>query len=339
MRGVPTALVTAMALSAVSVGSTRAEEVVNLYSYRQPFLIEPFLERFTEKTGIKVNIVFAKKGLAQRLEAEGENTQADVLLAVDIARLSNHADKDQFQAVRSDVLNTNIPEGLRDPEGRWYGLSKRLRVVAASKDRVMDGEIQRIEELADPKWRDRICTRQGSHVYNRALLSSLIAHNGEAEAEIWATALVANLARKPEGNDRAQAKAIHEGVCDVAIMNHYYYGKMVDSDKSEQNEWAKSIKLVFLNQGDRGNHVNLSGAGVVKHAKNKENAVKLLEFLTGLEAQGMYSDLNWEYPANPNAKIAPRLAALGAVKTDDLPIVTIAEIAPNAQKMIDRVGW
>jgi iron(III) transport system substrate-binding protein len=242
--------------------------------------------------------------------------------------------------VKSDILKENIPSHLRDSNNKWFALSKRARILAVSKDRVSSNSIKNIEDLADPKWRGKICTRPGSHDYNRSLLAAIIAANGEEKAEEWASNLVLNLARKPEGNDRAQAKAIHEGVCDVAVMNTYYFGKMKFNEKNpEQKEWAKSINLVFTNQDNRGNHINVAGGGVVKYSKNKDSAIALLEFLTQPEAQVLYSTMNYEYPVNPNVLPSEELNSWGEFKEDILPVERLAELAPTAQKIIDRVGW
>lgn len=312
---------------------------LNVYSHRQPFLIKPFLDEFEKESGVKVNVVFASKGLAQRLKAEGARSPADLVLTVDISRLQAYADMDLFAPVSSEILTKNIPAHLRDARGRWYGLSKRARVVAIAKDRVKPGEIERIEDLADPKWRGRICSRPGSHVYNRALLASIIAANGEEAAEKWAKALVANLARRPQGNDRAQAKAIFQGQCDVAIMNSYYYGKMKFSDVPEQRDWAQSIQLLFTNQNDRGNHINISGGGVVKTSRQKDLALKLLEFLTKKTAQSLYADVNFEYPVNQAVSPVAEVRLWGKFIEDKVAIETISRLAPKAQMIIDRVGW
>ena len=317
-----------------------AEKEVNVYSYRQPILINPFFEEFTKNTGIKVNVLHAKKGLLERILAEGEDTPADLILTVDIARLNQFVKEDVLQPIQSSILIDNIPSHLRDSEDRWFALSKRARIVAVSKERIADGAINKIEDLADPKWKGKICTRAGSHDYNRSLLASIIASHDEEVAENWAKGLVANLARKPEGNDRAQAKAIYEGVCDIALMNTYYFGKMKFNEKNpEQKKWAQSINLVFTNQEDRGNHINVAGGGVVKYSKNKENAIALLEFLTQPKAQSLYSYMNYEYPVNPNMSLSEELKSWGEFKEDKLPIEKLAELAPIAQKIIDRVGW
>ena len=313
---------------------------VNVYSYRQPILIDPIFEEFTKSTGIKVNILHAKKGLLERLLSEGNNTPADVVLTVDISRLNQFVEADVLMPINSNILKKNVPSHLRDIDNRWFSFSKRARIVAISKDRVESGAIKKIEDLADPKWKGKICTRKGSHVYNRSLLASIITALGEKKAEEWAKGLVSNLARKPEGNDRAQAKAIYEGVCDIAIMNTYYYGKMKFNEKNpEQKYWAKAIDLVFTNQSDRGNHINVAGGGVVKYSKNKENAIALLEFLIQPQAQLLYSSKNYEYPVNPNMELSNELKSWGMFKEDKLPVEKLAELAPIAQKIIDRVGW
>ena len=323
----------------ISFSAYSASEV-NVYSYRQPILIDPFFEEFTKSTGIEVNVLHAKKGLLERLSSEGANTPADLVLTVDISRLKQFVEKDVLTPIESSTLQKNIPSHLRDSNNRWFALSKRARVVVASKERVVTGAIKRIEDLTNPKWRGKICTRPGSHAYNRSLLASIIAANGETEAEEWAKGLVENLARDPEGNDRAQAKAIFEGVCDIAIMNTYYYGKMKFNEKNpEQKDWANAITLIFTNQNDRGNHINVAGGGVVKHSKNKDNAIALLEFLTTPKAQALYSSINYEYPVNPIMTLSDELASWGELKEDKLPIEKLAELAPIAQKIIDRVGW
>ena len=233
---------------------------LNIYSYRKPQLLQPFLDAYSEKTGTEFNVVHAPKGLAQRLQAEGAASPADVVLTVDVSRLHELASSNLLAPLSSEIINDRIPAHLRDPEDRWTALSTRARIIAVSKDRVQDGAIKRIEDLTKPEWEGRICVRKGSHVYNRALLASLVVHHGADEAEKWAKGLVANLARKPQGNDRAQAKAVYAGECDVAIMNTYYFGKMKFNKKNpEQRDWANALKIIFLNQEGRGQHINISG--------------------------------------------------------------------------------
>ena len=314
---------------------------INIYSHRQPFLINPFLELFTQETGIKTNVVYSKKGLAQRLKAEGENSPADVILTVDIGRLYVYDDLDLLAPIDSKKLKNNIPNYLRSPDNTWFGLSKRARVIVVHNEKIAEGEITRIEDLANPKWKGKICSRPGSHVYNRGIMASVLAALGEEEAEKWAKAMVANFAKRPQGNDRAQVKAIHEGECEIALINNYYFGKLKFSEDPEQRKWADSVRLVFPNQaeGDRGAHVNISGGGIAKFSKNKEEAQKLLEFLTSEKAQKLYGDINFEYPANLKIEPGDELKSWGSFREDTLPIIKIAELAPDAQKIIDRVGW
>lgn len=338
MRIIHSLLSVIIALCVIAPIAHSAE--VNIYSHRQRVLLEPFLEAFTAKTGIETNVVFASKGLAQRLAAEGKASPADLVLTVDIARLSEYAALDLFQPVSSDILTSAIPAHLRSPDNRWFGLSKRTRIIVTHKDRVPKGAITRIEDLADPQWEGRICTRKGSHVYNRALLASLIAHHGAEEATTWAKGLVANLARKPQGNDRAQAKAIYAGECDIAIMNHYYFGKMINNDKEpEQKDWASVLDVVLPNQADRGAHINITGGGIAKYAPNVGNAQKLLEFLVSEEAQNLYAAINYEYPVIDERKGPSGLPGFGALNADTLPIQALADNARSAQMIIDRVGW
>lgn len=324
-----------------SVSSLSMASELNIYSHRQPFLINPFLEAFTRETGIKTNVLYSTKGLAQRLKAEGENSPADVILTVDIGRLYIYADMDLLAKVNSQILDENIPNHLKSNLNTWFGLSKRSRVIVAAENRVKDGEILRIEDLADEKWKGKICSRPGSHVYNRALMASMIAAHGKVEAEKWAEGLVRNLARRPQGNDRAQVKAIYEGQCDIALINNYYFGKLKFSDDNNQRDWIKGLKLIFPNQGEneRGAHINISGGGVAKYSKNKESAIKLLEFLSQENSQNLYGEINFEYPANPNIEPSEELKSWGEFREDKLSIVKIAELGYEAQKIIDKVGW
>ena len=230
-----------------SVTSAHAASEVNLYSYRQPFLIEPMLDEFTRQTGIEVNVVFANKGMVEKIRAAGANNPADAVLTVDVGRLDALRQAGLLEPVGSSILNETIPAHLRHPEGLWFGLTTRARIALVSKDRVQPGELETLADLADPKFRGRICSRSGKHVYNVALIASVIANEGEAAAEQWLSGVRSNLARKPQGNDRAQSKAIYEGVCDVAISNHYYMGKMAtNEEKPEQKKWAAAVRVQFL---------------------------------------------------------------------------------------------
>ncbi|MAZ34710.1 MAG: iron ABC transporter substrate-binding protein [Thalassospira sp.] len=325
-------------LGAATVAATAASaQEVNVYSLRQPFLVEPLFESFTKETGVKVNVIFAEKGLVERIKQEGANSPADLLMTVDISRIQEAVDAGVTEAVDSDVLETNIPAHLRDENDRWFALTQRGRALYASKDRVAEGEITTYEDLADPKWKGRVCTRPGSHDYNVALISSMIAHHGAEEAKTWLEGLKANLARKPQGNDRGQVKAIKEGECDVAIANTYYYGKMLDDP--EQRAWAESVNIVFPNQDGRGMSMNISGMTLIKGAPNKENAVKLMEFLSGDEAQKIYAEVNYEYPVKAGVEWSDYVKSWGTFKADELPLAEIARLRADAVRMVDQVGY
>ncbi|MCC9622673.1 Fe(3+) ABC transporter substrate-binding protein [Thalassospira sp. MA62] len=310
---------------------------VNVYSLRQAFLVEPIFEKFTSETGIKVNVIFAEKGLVERIKQEGANSPADVLMTVDISRIQQAVDAGVTEAVSNDVLAENIPAHLRGADGNWFGLTQRGRAIYASKDRVGADEIQTYEDLADPKWEGRICTRSGTHVYNVALFASMIAVHGEEDAKEWLEGLKSNLARKPQGNDRAQVRAIKEGECDLSIGNTYYYGKMLDDP--EQKEWADAVNLIFPNQDNRGMSMNISGMSLIENAPNRDNAIKLMEFLSEDVAQEMYAQVNYEYPVNPDVEWAENVKVWGVFKADDLPLEDIARLSPAAIRMVDEVGY
>jgi len=332
-------LVGTLITAALLYSSTLSAKSINIYSHRQPFLLNPFLQAFEKETGIKSNIIYSTKGLAQRMLAEGQRSPADIVLTVDISRLNVYAEENLLIPIQSKTLLKNIPSHIRDKKNRWFGFSKRARVLVVSNERVDPTKLRRIENLANPLWRGRICSRKGSHIYNRALLASIVAANGEPAAEKWANSLVQNLARRPQGNDRAQVKAIFQGVCDLAIINSYYFGMLRNSPILEQRQWVKNVRIVFTNQDDRGNHINISGGGVARYSKNKKLAIKFLEFLSEEKAQKLFSRINYEFPGNPNIAYSEELLSWGKFSEDKLPIVKIAEIAPAAQRIIDRVGW
>ena len=325
------------------LGQTQATVAaeLNIYSHRQPFLIKPFLKAFTQKTGIKTNVVYASKGLVQRLLAEGAASPADVVLTVDIGRLRQYADKNLFATFASDKLRSAIPRHLRSSDDTWFGFSKRSRIIAVSKDLENQDQIKRFENLADKSWRGKVCSRPGSHVYNRALLSSILAANGEAGAKAWAEGIVANFARSPRGNDRAQIKAIYSRECGITIVNHYYYGKLINSSNSEERKWAKSVNIIIPNQAenDRGAHINISGGGIAAYSKNREEAESFLEFLISKEAQKLYATINYEYPVRSDIALPNILTSWGKFKEDNLPIETLADSYLEAQMIIDQVGW
>ena len=326
------------AMFALFISSSMAAAAeVNVYSYRQPFLIKPLFDAFTKETGIDVNTVYAQQGLVERLKSEGANSPADLIFTVDIGRLTDAVDAEVTQAVNSDILNANIPAPYRAASGHWFGLTTRARVIAASKERVKEGEISTYEALADPKWKGRICTRSGKHPYMVGLVASMIVHHGEAKAKEWLEGLKANLARKPQGNDRSQAKAIKEGQCDIAVMNHYYMAQMMRDE--EQSAWADAIYLVFPNQSDRGTHLNVSGMALTRSAPNKANAIKLMEFLSSDLAQQMYAEENSEYPVKDGVPWSGLLMSWGKFKADTVALDKVAQHRADAIKMVDAVQY
>jgi iron(III) transport system substrate-binding protein len=326
-------------VSAPQAASAAEAGEVNVYSYRQPYLINPLLKTFTAETGIKVNVIFAEKGLIERMQAEGRNSPADLLLTVDIGNLEQATASGVAQPVKSEVLEKSIPAAYRSKDGQWWGLTRRARVVYASKDRVAEDNIT-YEELADPKWRGKICIRSGQHVYNVALIASMIAHHGEAKTEEWLKGFKANLARKPAGDDRLQVKGVYAGECDIAIGNTYYMGAMLKNDKQpEQKEWANSVKMLFPNTQDRGTHVNVSGALVAKNAPHKDNAIKLLEFLASDEGQEMYAEVNNEYPVRDDVAWSDLVKSWGEFKPDPITLDEVAGMRKKASELVDKVGF
>ncbi len=313
-----------------------AQDTINIYSYRQSYLIDPVVEQFTKDTGIKVNVLFAKKGLAERLQREGKYTKADLVLTVDISRLMELTSRGLTQEVNNSIINGNIPKQLRDKDNHWFALTTRVRNIYASKDRI--GKIAiRYEDLVDKKYKGKICTRSGKHPYTIALISSMIAHHGSVKTKDWLIGVKANLARRPQGNDRAQVKAIKEGICDIALGNSYYFGNMLIDEK--QKKWADSVYLLFPNQQDRGSHVNVSGMALTKYAPNKESALKLMEYLTGDLAQGIYAMINKEYPVKKGVKPSPLVSSWGQFKPDQLPMSEIAKNRQLAMKLVDQVKF
>lgn len=326
-------------LPADTIATAEEAREVNVYSYRQPYLINPLFKEFTEETGIKVNVIFAEKGLIERIQAEGRNSPADVLLTVDVGNLTQATDAGIAQPIHSSALEAAIPPAYRAADYEWFGLTRRARVVYASKERVKLDKIT-YEDLADPKWRGKICIRSGQHVYNVALIASLIAAHGEDWTETWLKGVKANLARKPAGDDRLQVKGVYAGECDIAVGNTYYMGAMLKNDKEpEQKEWANSVNIIFPNTDDRGTHVNISGAVVAKYAPNKDNAVKLLEFLASDKGQEMYADVNNEYPVKEGIPWSPLVTSWGSFKPDPISLNDIAALRKKASELVDKVGF
>tara|TARA_R110002049_G_scaffold101432_9_gene246044 strand:+ start:3778 stop:4791 length:1014 start_codon:yes stop_codon:yes gene_type:complete len=310
---------------------------VNIYSARQPELIQPMLDAFTAETGIDVNIVFLQDGMIERLKAEGARSPADVVLTVDIASLTAIAEAGVTQPVVSDLINANIPAQFRDPEGNWIGLTSRARVAYVSNERVAAGEITTFEDLADPRWQGRICTRSGLHSYNVAMVAAFLAHNGEEATLAWLEGLKANLARSPQGNDRAQVKAIWAGECDVALGNTYYMGKMLEDP--EQTEWANSTNIVFPIMGGSGAHVNVSGMAMTASAPNRDDALALMEFLTSQTAQSLYAEVNYEYPLNPAVSPSELVQSWGSFTPDAISLTEVAAKRADAVRLIEQVNF
>ena len=326
-----------LTLAAMMVAAPAIAEDVNVYSYRQPELIKPLTDAFTEQTGINVNAVFLSKGLIERLKAEGKRSPADLIFTTDISRLAGVVNEGLTQPVESDALNANIPAEMRDESGHWFGLTARARVVYASKDRVADGEVTTYEDLASDKWKGRICIRSGMNAYNLALISAVITHHDEATTTTWLEGLKANLARKPQGNDRAQVKAIWAGECDIAIGNTYYMAAMLK--KEDQQAWAESVRIVFPKFENGGTHMNISGMAMTKAAPNKDNALKLMEFLASAEGQKIYAEINAEYPVLPSVKASDLVESWGTFERDDIGLTTIAANRTAAVKLVEEVGF
>lgn len=327
----------AFGLVAAMTTASSAVADVNIYSYRQPELVKPLFDAFTQKTGIDVNVVFLAKGLVERLKAEGKRSPADLIFTTDIGRLASAVKAGVTQPVQSAALEGQIPAELRDPDGHWFGLTARARVIYAAKDRVEDGEITTYDDLADPKFKGRICTRSGTNAYNLALTSAAIANYGEEATEAWLKGVKANLARRPQGNDRAQVKAIWAGECDISVGNTYYMGLMLKNE--EQKEWADSVRILFPTFKDGGTHINLSGVALTNSAPNKEEAIQLMEFLASNEGQRLYALVNNEYPVNPEVAPSDLVASWGPIKRDDTSLALIAELRSKAISLVEKVNF
>jgi iron(III) transport system substrate-binding protein len=332
---------TASALLLLSTGlAAQAADEVTLYTTREPGLVQPLLSAFTARSGVKVNTVFVKDGLLERVKAEGARSPADVLMTVDIGNLLDLVDGGATQPLPSPALRSAIPAPLRGADDQWFALSQRARVLYADKDLKLGAF--RYEDLAQPKWKGKVCIRAGQHPYNTALVSALIAHDGEAKAEQWLRGVKANLARKPTGGDRDVARDILGGICDVGLANSYYVGQMKASrEGTDARKWGDGIQVVrptFARTG--GTHVNISGAAVARHAPNRDNARKLLEFLVSEPAQALYAQANYEYPVRAGVALDPIIAAsIGHLAADTLPLAEIAKHRRQASALIDKVGF
>lgn len=310
---------------------------VNIYTTRQPELIQPVMDAFTANTGIAVNLGFVEDGIVERLVAEGDRSPADLVMTIDIASLTQIVDAGVIQPVENEVLDAAIPASLRDGDDMWFGLTTRARIVYTSKDRVADGEVTTYEDLASDKWKGRICTRSGTHNYNLALTSAMIAHSGEDAAKDWVTGVKSNLARKPQGNDRAQVKAIWAGECDISLGNTYYMGLMMADP--EQQPWADSVRIVFPTFEAGGTHVNVSGVALTKAAPNRDNAIRLMEYLVSPEAQAIYAEVNNEYPVRPDAKVSDLVASWGTFTADSIDLTEVANQRAAALRIMEEVDF
>lgn len=324
------------ALTTLAAGPAAAD--VNIYTTREPGLIEPLIASFTKATGIAVNTVFMKDGLAERVATEGESSPADILMAVDAGNLVDLVDKGVTQPIDSAVLKDAIPAQLRDEGNQWFGLSYRARVVYAAKD--LDLSAINYEDLSDPKWQGKICIRSGQHPYNTALFADYIAHHGAEATETWLTGLKANLARKAAGGDRDGARDILGGICDIAVANSYYVGLMRSGKGGEEQvAWGDAIKVVLPTFKDGGTQVNISGAAVAKHAPHKDEAVKFLEYLVSDEAQEIYAKANFEYPVKAGVAADPIVASFGTLTVDKTPLSEIVKHRKTASELVDKVGF
>ncbi len=337
--GIGAALVSA-AMAAVVTAGQAAAQTVNLYNARHYGTDQTLWDSFTRQTGIKVNVVQGGQDeLVQRLITEGANSPADVFITVDAGRLAFAADKGLFQPVKTPALEAAIPAHLREPNGLWYGVAVRARVLVYDRQKVQPEDLSTYEALAEPKFKGKILVRSGTYIYNLSLLGSIIAADGAAAAEAWAKGLVANMARPPQGGDTDQIKAVAAGVGDIAISNSYYFARLVASDKPDDKAIAAKLGVFFPNQNNRGTHVNVSGAGVTRSAPNKDNAVKFLEFLASPDAQRYFADVAFEYPANPKVPPHPFLAGFGTFRQDTLNAATYGANNVEAARIMDRAGW
>jgi iron(III) transport system substrate-binding protein len=334
--GVRFAAGVAAAIVTMSAAPAGAQEI-NLYTTREPGLIKPLIDGFTSSTGVKVNSIFIKDGLGERVGAEGAKSPADILMTVDIGNLIDLVEKGLTQPVQSQTLERAIPANLRGANGEWFTLSMRARVLYAAKSLNLSGFTY--EELADPKWKGKVCIRSGQHPYNTAMIAAYLAHHGEARTEAWLTGLKANLARPATGGDRDVARDILGGICDIGIANSYYVGLMRSgAGGPEQQKWGDAINVVLPTFKGGGTQVNVSGAAVARHAPNKAAAVRFLEYLVSDAAQKIYAEANYEYPVKPGAPIHPLIAQLGTLAVDGLPLTEIARHRAAASKLVDKVG-
>lgn len=320
--------------------SNQSDNELNIYTSRQPQLLEPIIEDFYADTGIKVNLLSGNaQELMERIDIEGENTKADIFMTVDAGVLWQANERGIFSEIESDILSNNIPTYLKDPNNSWFGFSKRARTIVYSSDEYSEDDFSTYEDLADPKWKGKLLARSSSNIYNQSLLASIIANNGKQSAMKWAAAVRKNMARPPEGSDRDQMRAVAAGIGDVAIANTYYVGLLVNSSNPKDQEVAKKVGVFFPNQKGRGAHINISGGGIVKWSKNKANAVKLLEFLTGPEAQEQFPNATYEFPLEINSTNSELLQSWGKFKADPLSLSELGKLNSEAVKIFALSNW
>jgi iron(III) transport system substrate-binding protein len=332
-----TALAVAGAVCTSPITTTASANEVNIYTYRENKLIQPLFDAFTKDTGIKVNVISASSGLEQRIKTEGANSPADVLLTVDISRLEDAVQNGITQPINSKAIDAAVPAQYRDLEGHWAAVALRARVVYASKERVPQTAIT-YEELADPKWKGKICIRSGQHMYNNALFAAMVAKHGEAKTEEWLKGLKANLAQKPSGGDRETARDIAAGKCDLGIGNTYYWALMNDVE-ADKKSWASATKVILPTFQGGGTHVNLSGVALMKNSPHKANGLKFIEWMVGPQAQQMHADLNYEYPIRSGVPINKTIAGYGTLKADAVPLAQVAANRKKASALVDKVGF
>jgi len=318
-----------------------AQDTVNIYTTRQETLIQPVLDAYRDASGAEVNVIFIKEGLVERLQSEGANSPADVVLTADVGAILQVDEAGLLQPIQSDAIDAAIPAAYRQSDGRWFGFSLRARPIMYAKDRVDPSEITTYEDLADPKWKGRICVRSSSNVYNQSLVSSMIVANGAEETEEWAKGFVANFARDPDGGDRDQIMAVAAGECDIALANTYYLGGMLTStDNPEQKEAAQAVAIAWPNQDDRGVHVNITGGGVAAHAPHKDAAIRFLEFLTTEEAQRLFADVVNEYPIVAGLEANETVSSFGEFTADTVSLEQLGgDVRRQAVEIMDRAGW
>jgi iron(III) transport system substrate-binding protein len=330
----------AAALGLASVAANAQQKVLNLYSSRHYQTDDALYANFEKATGIKINRVDGPEDpLIERMKNEGNKSPADVLITVDMGRLLKAQEAGLFQPIKSAVLDEKIPRELRAPDGTWFGFSIRARPIYYAKGKIDPKQIANVEDLADPKFKGKICVRSGTHPYMISMMSSIIAANGPAKAEEWARGVVANMARAPKGGDTDQIKGVAAGECEIALGNTYYFVRLMKSDKPDEKAVVEKVGIVFPNQANRGTHINISGAGVAKHAPNKEAAVKFLEYLAGPEAQAYLANGNNEYPVVGKPTGNPQLTSLGEFKRDSLSMDMVGRNYAAAAQIFDRVGW